>query len=380
MMMNLMQNTSDVKIMVLSDVHLFHDKTPTVHIVNNLIRTVPNNDSMKDIDLIVISGDLFDRAVFLPNGDVWHAHRFIHHLVNVCERYDIILRVLEGTPSHDWKQSAMVTEIVKERGDTCDAKHVSVLSIEHIQRLGLDVLYVPDEWGSGCASTFNEVKELLIEHQLEKVDIAIMHGCFNYQFPVNLVGKPDVHDENSYLGITRYLTVIGHYHTHSKFERIYVPGSFDRLRHNEEEAKGHLLITLRPDETFTVNFIENKNAMVYKTFQCVGLPINEIIDNIALFVKDNERLQFIRIVCDKDDPIYKGIRELTSLFPFVKFSISLTKDKVKEKVIAETKDIVKPQAITLDNIEQLLRERLEQKNTEWVVPCMSILKEVIDES
>lgn len=379
-MVILMLNTSDLKIMVLSDVHLFHDKTPTEHIVNNLIRVVPNNDNMKNMDMIIISGDLFDRAVFLPNGDVWHAHRFIHHLVSVCERYDIVLRVLEGTPSHDWKQSAMVTEIVKERGEKCDAKHVSILSIEHIQRFGLDVLYVPDEWGSGCASTFNEVKELLIQNNLEKVDIAVMHGCFNYQFPANLVGKPDVHDENSYLGITRYLTVIGHYHTPSQFERIYVPGSFDRLKHNEEEPKGHLLITLKPDETFTVEFIENKNAMIYKTFHCVGKSMNEVIAIVTEFVKDNERQQYIRIICDKDDAVYKGVRELSNLFPFVKFSISLNRDKMKEKKMAKTIDIVKPQAITLDNIEQLLRERLEQRNPEVVVSCMSILKEVMDES
>lgn len=374
-----MLNTSDLKIMVLSDIHLFHDKTPTEHIVNNLIQTIPNNDSMNEIDLIIISGDLFDRAVFLPNGDVWHAHRFIHHLVNVCERYDIVLRVLEGTPSHDWKQSAMVTEIVKERGEKCDAKHISILSIEHIQRFGLDMLYVPDEWGSGCASTFNEVKELLIQHNLEKVDIAVMHGCFNYQFPVNLVGKPDVHDENSYLSITRYLTVIGHYHTSSQFERIYVPGSFDRLKHNEEEPKGHLLITLKPDESFKVEFIENKNAMIYKTFDCTGIAITDIIDNIADFVKDNERQQYIRIRCNKEDPIYHGIRELSNLFPFVKFSISLNKTKLKEKQMADTKDIVKPQAITLENIEQLLRERLQQNYPEIAVNCMAILKEVIHE-
>lgn len=374
-----MLNTSDLKIMVLSDIHLFHDKTPTEHIVNNLIQTIPNNDSMNEIDLIIISGDLFDRAVFLPNGDVWHAHRFIHHLVNVCERYDIVLRVLEGTPSHDWKQSAMVTEIVKERGEKCDAKHISILSIEHIQRFGLDMLYVPDEWGSGCASTFNEVKELLIQHNLEKVDIAVMHGCFNYQFPVNLVGKPDVHDENSYLSITRYLTVIGHYHTSSQFERIYVPGSFDRLKHNEEEPKGHLLITLKPDESFKVEFIENKNAMIYKTFDCTDIAIADIIDNITDFVKDNERQQYIRIRCNKEDPIYHGIRELSNLFPFVKFSISLNKTKLKEKQMAETKDIVKPQAITLENIEQLLRERLQQNYPEIAVNCMTILKEVIHE-
>lgn len=374
-----MLNTSKLRILVLSDVHLFHDKTPTEHIVNNLMEAVPDNDSMKNVDMIVISGDLFDRAVSLPNISVWHAHRFVNHLVAVCEKYDILLRVLEGTPSHDWMQSRMVTSIVEARGNKCDAKHISVLSIEHIQRFNLDVLYVPDEWGAGCAPTFEEVKELLIKHNLEKVDIAVMHGCFNYQFPVNLVGKPDVHDEASYLGITKYVIVIGHYHTSSNYERIYVPGSFDRLRHNEEEAKGYLIVDLYQDGKYDVKFVENKKAMIYKTFDFENVPIDEIVNRLKEFVKDNERTQFIRILCSKEDTVYKGVTELKSLFPFVNFSINLKKDKTKKEVVAETKDIVKPKAITMENIETLLRERLEAKHPDKVVDCMDILRGVIND-
>lgn len=374
-----MSITSDLNIIVLSDIHLFHDKTPTEHIVNNLFDAVPNNDTMQDVDMIIISGDLFDRAVSLPNVNVWHAHRFVNHLVSVCEKYDIVLRVLEGTPSHDWMQSRMVTSIVNARGNKCDAKHVSILSIEHIQRFNLDVLYVPDEWGSGCASTFEEVKELLIKNNLEKVDLSVMHGCFNYQFPVNLVGKPDVHDEASYLGITKYAIVIGHYHTPSVFERIYVPGSFDRLKHNEEEDKGYLFLNLKKDGSFNVTFKENKNAMLYRTFDFENKQMDYIVHFLRELLTDNQKEQFIRILCSKEDSVYKGVSDLKQLFPFVTFSISLKKDKTVKTLVAETKDIVKPKAITLDNIETLLRERLEEKFPDKATECMNVLRSVIND-
>lgn len=376
-----MVNCSKLKILVLSDIHLFHDKTPTAHIVNNLINTLPNNDSMSDVDMIIISGDLFDRAVSLPNINVWHAYRFVTHLVKLCEDRDIVLRVLEGTPSHDWMQSQMLTSIVKERESKCDAKHVSILSIEHIERFGLDVLYVPDEWGNGCASTFEEVKVLLAQRGLEKVDIAVMHGCFDYQFPINLVGKPDTHKENDYLGITEHVVVIGHYHTSSQFERIYVPGSFDRLRHNEEEPKGHLVVELFKDNKPKVTFIENKNAMKYITLNVTGLTINEVLNEINNIVGANVKEQFIRLRCDKEDAIYNGLTELKTLYPEVHFSITLNKTAKVKETIAETKDIVKPAAITLLNIESLLQERLLSKFPDKVVDCMNVLKEVIgDES
>lgn len=370
---------SKLKALVFSDVHLYHDKTKTEHIVLGLFRALADSEKLRDVDIIFISGDLFDHSVFMPNKDTRFVINFIYHLLNICAKYEIVLRILEGTPSHDWKQSKLIIDINNNRVDPVDAKHAVNLSIEHIERFGIDVLYVPDEWGSGCADTFLEVKELLDKHNLDKVDLSIMHGCFNYQFPVNLVGKPDVHDEQSYLDITRYLIIIGHYHTPSVFERIYVPGSFDRLKHGEEEPKGHLEFTIYDTGAYDVTFVENEDAMIYKTFDCSDTPVAEVIRHIARFLNGSTEECFIRILANKEDAIYSGITDLKRTFPYVNFSISLkNKNKVKDKMVSETQDIVRPSSLSPDNIIELMHVRLKEEYPEYADMYIEMLKGVID--
>ena len=368
---------SKLNALVFSDVHLYHDKTKTEHIVLGLYKALADNQKLKDVDIIFISGDLFDHSVFMPNKDTHFVINFIYHLLNICSRYDIVLRILEGTPSHDWKQSKIIIDINDNLPIPVDAKHVVNLSIEHIERFGIDVLYVPDEWGTGCSDTFQEVKQLLVEHNLEKVDLAIMHGCFNYQFPVNLVGKPDVHDERSYLDVVRYLIIIGHYHTPSIFERIYVPGSFDRLKHGEEEAKGYLEFTLHDNGAYDVKFHENKNAMIFKTFDFAETEVSDAINQLRSYLGDSVKECFIRVLAHKDDAVYSGIRDLKRLFPYVNFSISL-KTKNKDKLVSETKEIIRPSTLSADNILELMNARLKDKHPSVAADCIDILRSIME--
>ena len=369
--------SSKLKSLVFSDVHLYHDKTKTEHITNNLVRALPDNGTLSDVDIIFISGDLFDHSVAMSNKNLYFVVNFIYHLLRMCVKYDIVLRVLEGTPSHDWKQSKLIIDINDNLPVPCDVKHVTVLSIEHIDKFGIDVLYVPDEWGTGCADTFNEVKVLLAERNIEKVHLSIMHGCFNYQFPVNLVGKPDVHDERSYLDITIFLIIIGHYHTPSIFERIYVPGSFDRLKHGEEEAKGHLEFTIHDTGAYDVKFIENKRSMIYKTLDFSKLDMSEVVSRLRDYLGASTDECFIRVLANKEDVVYGAMSDLKRAFPNVNFSISL-KDKAKDKMVSESKEIKRPSSLTSLNILELMQARLIDKHPGMAQDCINILRGVMD--
>lgn len=371
---------SKLNAIVFSDVHLYHDKTKTEYIIENLYRAFPRTEKLRDVDIIFITGDLFDHEVFMPNPDVQHVFNFIYYLFNICSTYDIVLRVLEGTPSHDWKQAKAMTMVNENLPIPIDFKHVMTLSIEHMDRFGIDVLYVPDEWGNSCSDTFLEVQQLLDENNLEKVDLAMMHGCFNYQFPVNLVGKPDVHDEKSYLDITRYLIFIGHYHTPSIYERIHVPGSFDRLKHGEEEDKGHLEFTIYDTGAYNVDFVKNENAMVYKTLDLSDTPVSECIRHIHRLIPDETKECYIRILANKEDAIYSGLNELRLTFPNIRFSVSLKdKSKIKDKMVSETQDIVRPNTLSLDNIVDLMRVRLIENHPEHADSYLELLKEIMNE-
>lgn len=372
--------TCKLKGIVLSDVHLFHDKAKTANIVDALFTSFPIHERFRDVDIFFISGDLFDRSIFLPNGDVYEAMRFCHHLLTLCSTYDIALRVLEGTPSHDWKQSRMLIELNEQREKKVDVKHVTDLSIEYIEKFDMNVLYVPDEWSESCATTLTQVKDLLRKHGLDKVDFSIMHGCFGYQFPVSLSGKVDTHSEQEYLDMTRHLIFIGHYHTSSKYDRIYVPGSFDRLKHNEEEDKGYYEFSILRDDTAKVKFVVNEKATIFKTIDTRGKEVKDIIVLLDELVKDFDRLVYIKLLVNRTDAIYEGVEDLKSRYPRVVFSID-TRDKKKseENTLAQTIDIVKPVSLDKDTILRLMSARLSEKYPDKSKELNNLFEGVVNE-
>lgn len=176
----------EINIASISDIHLGHPRTNTYLIVENLYKAFPDNEETAKLDLILLAGDVFDRLLTLPQEEVDAIQMWIAHLLYVCEKYNIILRVLEGTPSHDWKQSRQFANINAAMKKPANLKYVEVLSIETIEELGgLTVLYVPDEWNHDANVTRQQVIDLLKQHGLEKVDVACMHGAFDYQLPID---------------------------------------------------------------------------------------------------------------------------------------------------------------------------------------------------
>ena len=110
----------------------------------------------------------------------------------------------------------------------------------------------------------NKVKGSLSINGIDKVDFAIMHGSFPHQLPPHI--KVPMHDPNRYLSIVKYIVVIGHIHKPSVHERIYTPGSFDRISHGEEEPKDILDLIYLSDDTWNVEFIENVNSKNIKQY------------------------------------------------------------------------------------------------------------------
>jgi DNA repair exonuclease SbcCD nuclease subunit len=158
-------------IISLSDIHLGHPDNPAERIIKNLKNAFSDNASMAEIDIIFIAGDVFDRLLSLPDDAVTEIDFWITSFLRLCKKHDIVLRVLEGTPSHDWKQSKRFVKINELSRIGADVQHVTELSIEYIDRFGINVLYVPDELPGGTNKTFESVLELMEERGLKKVEL-----------------------------------------------------------------------------------------------------------------------------------------------------------------------------------------------------------------
>lgn len=346
----------------MSDIHLLHRNNKTEYIIKNLDDYLCTDDILGKTDILFIAGDLFDGPCAFSSEDVGLINIWVGKLLQKCKRFGICLRVLEGTPSHDMKQSKVFVDLNRllfTENNGVDLKYVKTLSIEHIERFNIHVLYVPDEWNHDTFDTLVEVKDLLKSSGLSKVDFAVMHGQFEYQL-ADVVKAHVKHDSQEYLSIVKHLIFIGHIHKHSSMDRIFSHGSFDRLAHNEEEPKGFIYAVINKDGSYDCQFIENKNARVYKSVKCVSddIEVNmKKLDKVASRIPTDS---FIRVVCAKDNAILSAQDELKKRWPHLNWSFSKEKEKDKTDITATYTQQKKyePIIINKDSIRNLLVPRL----------------------
>lgn len=357
-----------IKYLVISDVHLGHSRNTTVEIIRNLdifFGEYQSQSQFVDLDIIFIAGDLFDTLLDLHNDDIHHIQLWLHRLMCFCVRHNIALRILEGTPSHDWKQSTTAETIAEMIGPELDFKYIDTLFIENNQKFGLSILYVPDEWTPNADVTFNQVKELVRENGLITVDIAIMHGGFRYQL-MQAPEKVQKHNEADYLSIVSRYISIGHIHSFSINDRIIAQGSFDRLAHGEEEPKGGVLCVLDDDNGDSFYFIENKFAKTFITIDIKRNDIDSAMSKIDKTLSKVKEFSYVRIKAKKDHPIYVGFDQLKAKYPLYTFSKTSVEDEeesqyslISAKPFDDTEYV--PISITKDNIKELLLDQVRGK-------------------
>ena len=350
-----------IRYLLLSDIHLGHNRTNAEYITNNLKSFFKKyKRKLKNIDMIIISGDVFDRLLPINSPDSLISYNWLTELIKYCANNNLKLRILEGTPSHDWKQVKLIYKIVNEFNLDLDFKYYNDIDIEIMTINGyeLSVLYIPDEIYDNSEKIWEAVLNKLNEYDLDKIDLIVMHGAFKYQLPIKNLDF--LHDENRYLSIVNYLINIGHVHNHSEFSKILCPGSFDRLTFSDEnDNKGGWLITLKENGNVNKEFLENSTAMIFKTINLT--KEQKQIDKILKVIPDYSN---IRLLIDKDDSIKNLINELQFKYPNKRFII---KDKNKKDVknITTTKNNKRELfkfKINKDNIKELILEELNEKD------------------
>ena len=286
--------------LVISDIHLGHRRTPTSHIVESLIDNLLTEENKK-LDVFFIAGDLFDRLLDFNSQDVYCIIDFIHRLLSFCYDNDILLRILEGTPSHDWKQSYVLVKMNELRKNKCNLKYFSVLDIEYIDKYDKYILYIPDEWCKDHDSLELQIKSKLSLYNISSVDIGILHGQFKYQ--IKHLGYTGFHFKEEYfLGIVKGYIHVGHYHIHTKLDRILANGSLERLAHGEEDPKGYIRVI---DDRYT--FIENVRAYKYVTINATkNISINKLDSVIKTYPKGS----YIRLIVNKTSDFNINFRDL----------------------------------------------------------------------
>lgn len=368
---------SELCLAAASDLHLGHPRNKAPEIIKNLRTAFPDTAATGELDAIFLAGDVFDDLLSLPDNEVADIDFWIANLLRVCKKYGIVLRVLDGTKSHDWFQSQRFVAINTLMEINADVKYVKDLSIEYIDCLGIHVLYVPDEWRDDTAVTLSQVHDLLKAKGLAQVDYAIMHGQFEFQLPPHI--KAPKHSSEEYLKIVRKFIFIGHDHEHKRFDRIIVQGSFDRLAHGHETPKGHVRVIARSNDEHDITFVENVGAKRFVTVRCKEMTLEETIAEIDLCVSGLPEGSLVRVEANYDNPILSNIEVLIRRYPLFTWSKLVRELEELDVEAIEDTTVFVPITITKDNISDLLMERVAGSgaNVDVLEAAALILKEIL---
>ena len=351
----------ELRVATISDIHLGHRNNDAPFIIKNLKAAMPP-EFWLGLDILWLAGDVFDMLLNRPHEYSMDIDMFAAWLLWEAKKYNVKVRILEGTKSHDWEQS-QIFQMLNDGGKIgCDLMYVRTVDIVYEADLDINVLYIPDEWRPNPEDTYAEVLELMKAKGLDKVDFAIMHGQFEYQLPP--VVKAPKHDSAKYLAIVKYLIFIGHVHLFSRFDRIIAQGSFDRLVHGEEGPKGFVKATVYLNGDYEIEFVENVGARKFVTVECSGLELEDTLEEIKNKVSTLPDHSFVRVSLNKGHPLLENMHELVLRWPLLTWSKIRRDDKEveeeqKQEALNET-DFVAIQ-ITRDNIETLLLPRIQAR-------------------
>lgn len=360
-------NSEDLHTAWISDVHLGHHSTTTEEILASLTEAFPDNAETARLDIIFIVGDLFDRLMNLADEKSIPIRYWMARFLTLCKKHNIKVRALEGTPSHDWRQTQLLVTVNELCGIGCDLVYHRILDIEYFPEWGINVLYIPDEWRTEPDDTWKEVCEKLAQHGLDKVDYVAMHGAFHHQLPPMVHEK--CHDVQRYLSITRKYISIGHVHQMSVFERALAQGSLQRLCHGDEGDKGHFRIIDRrgacSDDVIT--FAINRNAKIYHTIDMRGMEIEEVWRTLDR-EPDYPVGSHLRIFVALGDAAIGAMASIIRKYP--QYVWTMKREKTV-RTVREINEILahkfQPITITADNVVPLLAPRIAQRaNTEAI--------------
>lgn len=347
--------------LVVSDIHLGKKSVPARYIIDQLTVFFKNLEKSTPVNMIFIAGDLFDQALSFTADDVTHILQWARSFFKFCAKNRIALRMMEGTPSHDRRQMRNLIPLAKSTTNL-NFEYIPTMCVEYFEDFGVTCLYVPDEFGGSAAESQRLIQEKLSELQLPKVGMAIVHGMFTYQVPM-VPSDRYKYNEQFFLDAVDGFVHIGHIHTRSVYQRIIAQGSFGRIAHGEEEAKGCSLVYVEPGGELQEFFVENKEATKFLTIRITFNDVDKASDQLTKKLVGVPDFSHIRIRAPEGHVIFNVLDHFKKEYMTLTFSKITEKEAEKAKLIDETLLSAEYTPIHIDkqNIVSMILDRVKLK-------------------
>lgn len=223
---------------------------------------------LKDIQLLVVAGDMFDSALSLAEHHVDDILLFLTDLIDECIKNNVTILLMRGTFSHDRDQIRVFYTLAQNKGmgDNC----IYLSTISAVSLFGRRFVLLPDDLPyKDSGEILKEVQVVLKAKGWDTVDYVIAHGYFEHVVPVGVPAPKICYKHTQFPFVTRML-VSGHYHTSSvtSFKDLLMlyNGSPERGKHGEEEDKGAWLITDTKGKPLRVQFLKNEATTPFKSY------------------------------------------------------------------------------------------------------------------
>ena len=308
-----------IRIANLSDIHFFGHRIEMSSLQMSLKAWCLNYEE-KIADLLVFSGDLFDGAVSCSHHHGWVFCSWMIEVLDYCLLHRIVLRFLEGTPSHDMQQLVFFTPLLKHYQSLgLDVQYHQGIVFERIPALDSNFLFVEDRHLEETSVTMDKMCEVIRAQGTDKTDFIVMHGTYYHQIPI----AKNVFYAEIVSKLVHGLVMSGHIHIHSHCEKVVTPSSFTRMSFGEEAPKGGLLIDY-DTVTNEVNWIfkENPYAPLFNTYQLTSNTVKSV-ESALKFLPTNS---YVRLVLD-DKGLMEVVRHYREQFPKLKFKMVMGTDK-----------------------------------------------------
>ena len=279
---------------VLADIHIgAFDVEKQLHELSAGIFTYLHK--LKQLDLLVICGDFFDKLFPLNSIEALYARKVLIQFAKICEELNTVLRIVYGTESHDSHQYEIFKDIFESRG--IDYKIIQYAESE-ILFDDVHILYLPEEYidnkGTYYANLFQEEKSY---------DYVFGHGVIREgmkEAALNMDNaesssrkKVPVFSAGELKRICKGDVYFGHYHVNCEMlENVFYIGSYSRWIHGEPEQKGWYEFSFDTEKKkYKRNFLINQNAEIYQTISFgYNHPIFQDNDSLEEGLKHIDKL------------------------------------------------------------------------------------------
>ncbi len=304
--------TSTFKITAIGDLHFGNPKLKAEDLYAKLVKYL--YPELTNTQLLLLTGDTYDQLTTVNSGANRYVLKFIQDIYVMSHSTGMTIRILHGTYSHDRDQVSIFDNLALPY---TRARVVSKMDCEELDCFGtkLKIAYIPDNLPyKHSEEVIEQLQKIYSCVGWDKADIILGHGSFDYALGCDAMHLPactyTIQQFEPYIR-SDGLIIMGHIHHPSHRANVYYCGSFDRMAHGEEEAKGFYVFT-RQDK-WVSRFVVNKDACPFITIKPEGDNLENKINYLLkeIDTKFPQRYGHIRILYDT--PEERGIYQRVCL-------------------------------------------------------------------